>query len=253
MAIPTHIFGIQLEFSPQRFLNVVDSAIGCRKAGYVCVVDSSVLARTQRESAYRDVINNALINTCDGSSIALLAKILYGGSPQVFNGPQIFEHYVETTKKQVVLGNTTEIVEQVKQVLIKKGKWNHQLTHIDLPFTTVDNFDYEGIAKSINELNPDIIWVSLGNPKQEIFMSKIIPYIKEGIMFGIGAALNFYTGDLKLPSFHIGPLKFIWLTRLFQDPRRQIKANWYIIKVLPKMIWNEWKIKRNTKFIYNSP
>ncbi|MCS2525263.1 WecB/TagA/CpsF family glycosyltransferase [Bacteroides ovatus] len=60
----------------------------------------------------------------------------------------------------------------------------------------VDQFDYPAIAKQINELHPDIVWVSLGAPKQETFIHNIFPCIEQGVLFGIGAAFNFYTGDL---------------------------------------------------------
>ena len=75
-------------------------------------------------------------------------------------------------------------------------------------------------------------------------MGLMLPHIEQGVMFGIGAALNFCTGDLKLPDFHVGPMKFIWLTRLFQDPKRQVKANWVVLKTLPKIYWQEMKRKK---------
>ena len=66
-------------------------------------------------------------------------------------------------------------------------------------------------------------------------------------MFGIGAALNFWVGDLALPKFHIGPMRFIWLTRLFQDPVRQIKMNWIVLKTLPKLYREERKRAKNDR------
>ena len=174
------IFGISLEFDPLCLRAEIEKAINGKTAGYVCVVDSSVLARTYYEDDYNDIINRALVNTCDGSSIALMKKIIYGGNPQVYNGPQIFSYYVEKKYKQVVLGNTPEIFCSVKEMLQNKERWNNQLIHIPLPFLKVEEFDYEGIANQINNIKPDIIWVSLGNPKQERFMSLMLPYIQQG-------------------------------------------------------------------------
>ena len=242
-----NIFGITLAFSQEEVITEVENAIRQKKAGYVCVVDSSVLTRTYYEPDYREVVNGALVNSCDGSSIALMKKMIYGGHPQVYNGPQIFSKYIESRYKQVVLGNTEEMFAAVKNMLQNEGKWNGQLIHIPLPFKKVEEFDYRGIAAQINDIEPDIIWVSLGNPKQERFMGLMLPHIKQGVMFGIGAALNFCTGDLKLPSFHIGPLKFIWLTRIFQDPQRQIKANWMVLKAFPRLFWREWMNRKNKK------
>lgn len=239
------IFNIHLEFNSDEFFRCIDSRIADKLPGYVCVCDTSVLERTYREQEYRDIINRAFVNTCDGSSIALMAKILYGGNPQVNNGPQIFDHYTRLNLKQLVLGNTEDIYNKVIEQLKTNGDWQGQLQHMPLPFATVDEFDYKSIAEKINEINPDIIWVSLGNPKQEIFANRIISHVNTGVLFGIGAALNFWCGDLKLPNLHIGPLKFIWLTRMFQDPKRQIKGNWRVLKALPFIFYQEWKRKKS--------
>lgn len=42
------------------------------------------------------------------------------------------------------------------------------MTFLELPFRKVEEFDYEGIAKTIEADGADIIWVALGAPKQEI-------------------------------------------------------------------------------------
>ena len=62
------------------------------------------------------------------------------------------------------------------------------------PFLNVEDFDYLKISKLINQNKPDIIWIGLGAPKQEIFMSKLLPHIDSGLMIGVGAAFNFYSG-----------------------------------------------------------
>lgn len=238
------IFEINLEFDPEVFYKMVDDAIANSQKGYVCVCDSSVLHRTHYEPAYREIVNNAMINTSDGSAIVLMAKMLYGGNPHPDNGPDIFAHYTKSRHKQIVLGNTEDIYRQVKEKLEANGDWHGQMVHMQLPFLPVDKFDYEGIAKEINEQGYDIIWVSLGNPKQEIFMSKIIPLLDKGVLFGIGAALNFWVGDLAMPKTHIGPLRLMWFTRMFQDPKRQIAGNWKVLKLLPRLYYQEWKKKK---------
>lgn len=240
------IFNIHLEFNSINLYKAIDLRIADKKAGYVCVCDSSVLTRTFKEPEYRKIINGAFVNSCDGSSICTLANKLYGPGLVSVNGPEIFAKYIKLTYKQVIIGNTDGIVQMVRNKIHQDGEDDSYITHLQVPFCTVDKFDYKGIAEKINQEEYDIIWVSLGNPKQEIFMSKLLPYLNKGVMFGIGAALNFWVGDLALPKFHIGPMRFIWLTRIFQDPIRQIKMNWPIIKTLPKMYFEE-KQRKNRK------
>lgn len=235
------IFNTHLTFSKEELFNQINARIKDCKPGYVCVCDSSVIARLQHNIDYREVINGAFINTCDGSLICTLARNIYGRDLESVNGPELFAHYIQQSYRQVIIGNTDEIVVKVRKKLEDCGRLdnNQNIKHIQVPFCKVDEFDYKSIAAEINTFSPDLIWVSLGNPKQEIFCRNIMPLLKKGVLFGIGAALNFWVGDLALPKFHIGSLRFIWLTRIFQDPVRQIKMNWAILKVLPSMYREE--------------
>ena len=244
-----NIFNTKLEFNKEKLFHDIDTRIADKKSGYICVCDSSVITRIQREEKYREVVNGAYTNTCDGSSICALANKIYGPGLESINGPEIFATYTRKAYKQVIIGNTERIVQKVREKLCNEGVDDKHITHMQLPFCKVEDFDYKGIAAELNREQYDIIWVSLGNPKQEIFMYNIEPLLKQGVMFGIGAALNFWVGDLALPKFHIGNLRFIWLTRIFQDPIRQIKMNWPIVKTLPGMYFEE---KRKAKKYYKN-
>src|SRR5574344_379591 len=189
------IFNIHLEFNRKELFRVIDSKIAEQKPGYVCVCDSMVLTRTYHEPAYRKVINGAFVNSCDGSSICTIASKIYGGNLESVNGPEIFAKYTMIPYKQVILGNTNNIVQMVRDKMHSEHIDDSHLFHMELKFCSVEEFDYKGIAEEINKQVYEIIWVSLGNPKQEIFMSKILPYLNKGVMFGIGAALNFWVGD----------------------------------------------------------
>jgi len=242
-----NIFNTHLEFNREKLFQIINKRIADKKPGYICVCDSSVMARIHQDKEYRDLINGAFVNTCDGSSICSMAKMIYGGNPESVNGPELFEKYIQESKfKQVIIGNTEPIVQMVRDKMKENGWKDNHIVHLQVPFCKVEDFDYQGIAEEINKNSYDIIWVSLGNPKQEIFMRNIQPFLNKGVLFGIGAALNFWVGDLALPKFHIGPLRFIWLTRIFQDPARQIKMNWEVVKNLPGMYFEEnKKAKRN--------
>ena len=62
--------------------------------------------------------------------------------------------------------------------------------------------------------------ISLGAPKQEIFMSKLLPHIESGIMFGIGAATNYFRDRDILNGSKV---HLIWLYRLLTEPKKQFK------------------------------
>lgn len=232
-------FGVFFEFTPEDYDRKIQSLVVNKEKGYSCVIDANVLAMTQEDAAYRDIVNAAIINTCDGSSIASMASHIHKKDYKVYNGPEVFEKYIEMGYRQIILGNTEERFAVLMQKLDSKSIKNN-VFHVQVPFRTVDEFDYPSIAKEINALVPDLIWISLGAPKQEKFMAKILPYLERGVMFGIGAAVNFYIGQINNSKKNIGGLRFIWFSRLFKEPKKQFSRCWRYVKILP-LLWHEEK------------
>jgi N-acetylglucosaminyldiphosphoundecaprenol N-acetyl-beta-D-mannosaminyltransferase len=237
-------FNVFLEFNHDKFYNTVGKIISEREKGYVCVVDANVLTMAQGDLGYREVLNLSSVNTCDGSSIAMMAGWAHHQKVRALNGPEIFENYIEKDYSQLLLGSTPETYVKIKEVLQKKNKDTSHLRSLPLPFVAVEDFDYKSIAGEINRVSPDIIWVSLGAPKQEIFMNKILPFLDRGVLLGIGAAFNFYIGDLNVPRFTIGSLRFIWLNRLINEPKKLIRRILPYIALMPKLYFQE---KRKNK------
>lgn len=241
-----NIFNIHIEFDSKVFCRTVEDYIAKKKKAYVCVVDANVITMAQKNLKYREIVNNASINTCDGSSISKMANSIYGTNYSAFNGPELFEYYIERPYKHVLVGNTLQKVAQIKEKVAEKGL-ELDMTHVDVPFVPVEKFDYPAIAKQINELKPDIVWVSLGAPKQETFIHNIFPYIEQGVLFGIGAAFNFYTGDLHNNKKELLGLRFIWLERIFKEPKKQLKRVGKFLLVVPKMYLEERGRARKAK------
>lgn len=236
------VFNIKIEFENEKFRQkIVDSKRNGEK-GYVCVVDFNVLTMTYKNPDYCRIVRDSYVNTCDGSSIATMVNNIYGTNYRAFNGPDIFEEVVENSSyKQLLLGNTEEKFNRIKDEINSRGKSSDHLSYMPVPFATVDQFDYKGIADELKAVDPDIVWVSLGAPKQEQFMARLLPYIDRGLLFGIGAAFNFYVGDIRQPKFHIGAFRFIWLDRLFREPKKQLSRIWGALTVYPRLYMEEKK------------
>ena len=123
-----------------------------------------------------------------------------------------------------------------------------EMTFMELPYCNVDEFNYREIAETVNKDNTDIIWVALGAPKQEIFMSKLKPHLKKGVIIAVGAVFGFYSNLPDVPGrsprwLQRCHLEFVH--RLFTEPKKQIKRCWSIIVTLPKILYNEYKAKKN--------
>lgn len=234
------VFNINIEFDHGIFRQKIADAKKNGKKGYVCMVDFNVLTMTHKNPDYCRIVRNAYVNTCDGSSITTMVNHIYGTNFRAFNGPEVFEEIVENPSyKQLLLGNTEQKYNRIKDVLNSRGKGVKHLSYMPVPFATVDQFDYKAIADEVIRIDPDIVWVSLGAPKQEQFMERLLPYLDRGLLFGIGAAFNFYVGEIKQPKFHIGSFRFIWLDRIFREPKKQLSRIIGALTVYPKLYREE--------------
>lgn len=239
-------FDIFIEFDKNEVVDKIKNTIIDQKKGYVCVVDGNVLATSYKDFQYKKIINAGLVNTCDGSSIALLAGMIHRKKFQTFTGPEVFSIFIKENYKQFFLGNTDENLLRLNKRFSEMGFNTTNFKFKSLPFKNVQDFDYKSIADEIKLFSPDIIWVSLGAPKQEIFISKLIPFLDKSVLFAIGAAFNLYLGDEKnkrAPKL-MRKLHLEWLFRVIQEPRRVGKRALNYLFIIPQLIVLEIKNKK---------
>ncbi len=130
------VFNINIEFDPQVLRDTIERHIEEKKKAYVCVVDANVITIAQKDLKYREIIKNATINTCDGSSISKMVNKIYGTNYHAYNGPEVFEYYIERPYKHVLVGNRASKVEQIKAKVREKGI-ELDMQHVDVPFVSV--------------------------------------------------------------------------------------------------------------------
>ena len=99
------------------------------------------------------------------------------------------------------------------------------------------------MISDIRKKNPDIIWVSLGFPKQEEFIDLLMSGEKlDSNIVGVGAVFDWVAETkIKAPEF-LANIGLEWIFRLLQEPRRLFKRYFvdnflfiiYIIKQIRK-------------------
>lgn len=231
-------FNIDYLFGRDNVLSEIDEVVSKGEKGYVVVADGVVANTVHRVPEYRDTVNGSLFAICDSSWIPLYIKKIYGVEREQYCGSSVFYDIVSSRKyRMLFMGTDDRTLSGLKSELSKINPDVIDMTFVELPFMNVDQFDYEGIAKMIAADGAQIIWVALGAPKQCYFMKKLEPYLKSGVMIGVGAAFKFFSGNAekRAPSWMIRcHLEFLY--RVFQDPQKQIKRCWMIIRTLPEMV-----------------
>jgi N-acetylglucosaminyldiphosphoundecaprenol N-acetyl-beta-D-mannosaminyltransferase len=237
-------FNVRIEFDKRKVDNTLFNAIEKGIVGYSCSIESNNLTVANRNPEFLKVLNGALVNNCDGSVLAKIIAWIYQEPLDSYIGADIFIKFIKMKKfKQFFLGNTPEVLAGLRNNLSLIDPKIAEMRFETLPFRKVDEFDYEGIANMINAEAPDIIWVSLGAPKQEMFMARLQPYLKRGVMFGYGAIFNFNAGvgKVKRAPQWMRNWRLEWLYRAFEQPKKNIPRYWGFIRVLPRLIWEERK------------
>tara|TARA_A100001035_G_scaffold41184_1_gene28454 strand:+ start:1293 stop:2030 length:738 start_codon:yes stop_codon:yes gene_type:complete len=194
----------------------------------VAVCNANTLVRSYKDTELQNIINKFDICTPDGFPVAMASRILYKNNQQRVDGFKIFNNTLvksqDTDITHYFFGNTEEVVSKI----INKYKENFPGVNIVgyccPPFLNIDELTSEKYFKEIFELNPDIIWFSLGFPKQEKLISLLrTKYSISSNLVGVGFTFDWTAGTkYKAPEF-IANIGLEWLFRLIQEPKRLYK------------------------------
>ncbi len=88
------------------------------------------------------------------------------------------------------------------------------------PFRQLTKEEDDKIVKDINNNSPDIIWVGLGSPRQDLWMYEHRDRVNAPLMIGVGAAFDFLAGMKPQAPRWIRNNGFEWLFRLTTEPKR---------------------------------
>ena len=203
--------------------NVIQNNLRNSIPQYVSIVDSVVLNRAMSDISYLELLESFNHLICDSSLIIFLYNLKYKKSLTGYNGPDLFINLIPQREySQLLIGTTNEIFKKIKD----KSE-NENLFYIDIGFKeNYLDFNYEIIEKYIIDNNINILWVMLGNPKQDYFAKRL----KErdninSVVFTAGAAYLFFLNEISNSSFRVKGLKILWINRITQDPIRQLKRS----------------------------
>lgn len=241
-----NFFNINYEMDHAKVHSAIERVVSQGRADYICVADGVILNTANRNPEYLKVVNGGMFSICDSSYVPLYLRWIYGVRYRQYCGAEIFKDIVSSRKYRMMFMGTSEATLAGLKNTIKY--WNpdvQTMTFYELPFCTVDEFDYSDIAQRVEAARADIIWIALGAPKQEIFMSRLKPFLKHGVMIAVGAAFKFYSGleEKRAPQWMIR-LHMEFLFRIACDPKKQLKRCAWIVITLPGLLYEEWRKKR---------
>ena len=190
---------------------------------YVCVANVHMTMEAYDSSAFRDMVNGADLVVPDGMPLVWMMRLKGRRDQQRVYGPTLMLYILEAAEREGIPVGFYGGQEDVLKLLVEKI----QARYVGLgvayayspPFRDLTPEEDAEVDEQINHSGAKILFVGLGCPKQETWMSKHHGKI-QAVMLGVGAAFDFYAGiKPQAPSWLQG-LGLEWLFRVITEPRR---------------------------------
>lgn len=198
------------------------------KKNTVAVCNANSLVRSYRDVSINKILNSFDVALPDGFPVAKASSILYKNQQKRVDGYKIFNETIRTglenDTSHYFFGNSEEVIQKLISHLKRKYPKVNIAGYNCPPMASAEILSSHDYEKEISDINPDIVWVSLGFPKQETVIANFVNSKELTSNFvGIGFAIEWVAGTkIKAPEF-LANIGLEWVFRLIQEPKRLYK------------------------------
>ena len=179
----------------------------------------------------------------DGIGTVICSKIVGRPVKEKIAGIEVMDSIVKKCEKEnkgiYLLGSTKQTVDMCNSNLQTKYPQLNILGSHDGYFE-MDNC--EEILKDIEKVNPHVLFVAMGCPRQEIFIAKYMDRLHCSVFMGVGGSFDIISGNVKRAPKWMINLGMEWLFRVVKEPFR-VKR----LSSIPKFILMVIKDKHKRK------
>ena len=165
----------------------------------------------------------------DGMGIVMASKILSNPLSERVTGIDLMESllkYCNENKKSIFLLGAKDGIASKAAENIKEKYPNLEIAGTHHGYYKGIHSGHKGhedeldVIKQINTVNPDIVFVAFGSPKQEFFIDAYKDKINSKVFIGVGGSFDVYSGVLdRAPKFY-QKHGIEWLYRVVKEPSR---------------------------------
>ena len=180
--------------------------------GFVVLPYSEFVVRAQKDEKFREILNSADFCLCESRGLYLSAKILGKKINTNIYGVDLIHNIIKNFQfpRIFLFGATQDVITKTTEKLGEK------IVGFENGYQ-----NYNHVIQKINSIQPNILLVGLGSPKQEEFiyenLSKM-PSVKLAI--GVGGAFDFISGHVRRAPKIVQKIGLEWLWRLILKPQR---------------------------------
>lgn len=207
---------------------MLDDRLASSLKTQVCFVPTNSILSARNNNLVRDVYNSSDIVMCDGVPVKWASVFLGTPLKERLTGFDFFPHYVRHCAEKNYSVYFLGAKKGVAAHLAKK----YQLLYPNIriagystpPFAAVFSKEQNDIiCADINAASPDVLFVSLTAPKQDIWIHTHLNKINVKLALGVGAAFDAEAGSLQRAPLLMQRMGLEWLYRFIQEPRRMFR------------------------------
>lgn len=240
----------------QQFIDKIFFLVHYKIPSYVCFANVHMVMEGYKDSAFQKVINNATVVAPDGKPISLFISYLNKLHQDRVCGmdllPDLLKHSEKLGKSVYFYGTTDELLASIIQKAHKEFPALQISGYCSPPFRVLSEKENSVLIEQIKSASPDMVFVSLGCPKQEKWMAENQDKIG-ACLLGVGQAFKVYAGEEKRLPVWMRNLSLEWMYRLYLEPQRLWKrylfTNTYFVLLTLAFIIREFVTKRSPTYI----
>ncbi|MGO5066523.1 MULTISPECIES: WecB/TagA/CpsF family glycosyltransferase [unclassified Clostridium] len=175
----------------------------------------------------------------DGVGVVLASKIIKSPVKEKIAGIEVMDSILkkcnENGKAVYLLGTMEDVLKECERKLLIKYK-NLNIVGKHNGFFDMDSC--EDILEDIKKSNPYALFIAMGCPRQEKFITKYMDKLPCKIYMGVGGSFDVFAGKVKRAPKWMINFNLEWLYRVIKEPYR-INRLAAIPKFLLKVLINK--------------
>jgi len=220
-----NVLGVQVDALEMRTaLARIHDLLRTGRQGYVCAVGVHGVMEAQRNPTVAAAFAGASLSVPDGMPTAWVGRLQGHSHMERVAGPdlmlEVFRRPEFAHCRHFLYGGVAGVAEDLAAKLRTRFPATRIVGTFTPPFRDLTTTEFRELQKRVSVARPDIIWVGISTPRQELFMRKYLSRLDTRLMFGIGAAFDFHTGRIQDCPDWVKKAGLQWFHRLVQEPRR---------------------------------
>jgi N-acetylglucosaminyldiphosphoundecaprenol N-acetyl-beta-D-mannosaminyltransferase len=201
----------------------IEKLVDRGEGGAIFTPNVDHVVKAESNVAFREAYQRCSLSLADGMPLIWASPLLGCALPERVAGSDILKPVLEMAARRkwrvYLLGGAPGVAKEVAALLtnemgITVAGWDDCRINADGSDPTGESFARAQAAK------PDLIFVALGPPKQELWIHRSMDALRPAVSLGVGASLDFLVGKYKRAPRWMGRVGLEWLYRLLQEPRR---------------------------------